>query len=85
MNFSSLIASSRDPEKVSLTVKSGLLQVLAILTTLGVSSVGALDAGALTMLVEHIGDFVAAGMHIVSLAGMIWGIVRKAFPKNASF
>lgn len=67
MDIKSLIASSADPEKVSLFIKS--IVVLAIL--FGIDTTVANQAGGyLTSLVIGIGMVISAGT-------ALWGLVRK--------
>lgn len=62
-----LIYSSANPQKFALTLKAGV----ALLVLFGV------DQTVGDMLVDNIGGFILSVVQTVSLAGLIWGGVRK--------
>lgn len=80
--FEKLVESSRNPNKVSLTVSSTLLQVAAMITAFGVNAVASLDPNVITQIAENVGEIVAGIMSLVSLVGVTWGLIRKAFPRS---
>ncbi len=81
-----LLASSVDPEKLSLTVKGVLggaaTLILLLATSFGVS----VSQGDLQTAIDGIGDLIVAIGGIVSTAAVVYGAVRKivvAFKKRS--
>ena len=74
-----LLASSHNPEKLSLMVKSAGLQVVALIVLLGpfLGLTGVGLEGALTGIVENLSQIVGGILSLVSLAGVSYGAIRK--------
>lgn len=62
------LASSADPEKISLSVKAGAVVILPALTA--VLSLVGIDAGWLS-------DLVNAGVGTVGSICLLWGVIRR--------
>ncbi len=75
-----IIQSSKDPAKVSLTVRGILLQIVpVILIVAKLYGIESLDENVLTALAEAITTVVAAALSLVSVLMITWGLVRKVF------
>lgn len=69
------IRSSKDPQKIALTVKAGVPFVITILTTLGLSFTN-IDVQDLT---GTIGDFVFNLVQAISFIATAYGLGRKIY------
>lgn len=78
----SIILSSKDPAKVSLTLRGILLQVVPVILVVSkLYGIETLDESALTALAEVITEIVAGVLSLVSVVMIAWGLVRKIFAR----
>lgn len=79
--FKKLIASSANPEKVSLTVKSMAVGVIPFLVMISAYTAVDLSAVELNALLESILSFINAVLGVVATAGVVFGLGRKIYYK----
>lgn len=77
-----IIQSSKDPAKVSLTVRGVLLQIVPVVLVFSkLYGIESLDETVLTALAESITEIVAAVLSLVSVIMIAWGLIRKVFAR----
>lgn len=72
-----VLISSKDPTKVSLTVKGALLSIVPIFIALSNLTSLKLESEQLTLIVEIVAQFIQAIFGAVSLIVTAYGLVRK--------
>lgn len=77
MKLPSLLQSSVDPKKLSLTVKAVILGVIPFLAI--IKAVTGLDIapGVIEQIADTAGQAITAIWAAVSLIGILWGLIRK--------
>jgi hypothetical protein len=77
-----VVTSTKDPTKLSLTVKGLMLQIVPFIL-LGVGIAGGATVGLegqLNQIVENASKGVALAVELVSLLMVTWGLIRKVLP-----
>lgn len=73
----SIIVSSQDPAKLSLTVRGLLVQALpVIMLVLQAFGIGAIEAD-IAAIIEGVTNLIAIVLTFIGVAMSTWGIVRK--------
>lgn len=67
------LGSSQDPSKVSLSIKAGLISIIAVLAAIGID----VKSLQLNILVEQVFLLVELGIQAIPIVATIWGIIRK--------
>lgn len=72
--------SSVNPQELSLTVKSTLLALVpTVVTVIKIFGIDALDENFLKDIIEGLANVVMYGGYLISAAGIVWGLLRKAW------
>ncbi len=77
--FEKILASSKNSENVSLTIKGLLMNLVAVVIFVGGSAV---DTVVLNSAVDAIASVVATVVLLVGQVQVAWGLIRKLNPKN---
>lgn len=79
----SVLRSSQDPEKLSLTIKGLLVQFVPVMVlALQAFGIGAIEAD-LVAIIEAVTQLIAIISSVAGLTMTIWGMIRKMFnPDN---
>lgn len=80
--FNKLLASSQNPEEVSLVVKSTLLLIVPLV--IGLAKHYGFDQitdDTIKSFIDLIAQIVTAGLSLVALFGVAWGFIRKFIKK----
>ena len=77
-----ILRSSKDPSKVSLTIKGLAAFIPSILILTGFLQIDTVTELQLTNLLDSIADTTVAALSVVSGFVTIWGIVRKFIPNK---
>lgn len=80
----SLLQSSRDPRKVSLTVKGVLLQIVPVVLifTGNITGFEAVTEDSLNALIDAATQSLALGIELISMLMVTWGMLRKMLPSR---
>jgi hypothetical protein len=77
-----ILRSSKDPSKISLTIKGAAAFIPSILILTGFLGINTVTELQLTNLVDSVADTTVAVLSVVSGIVTIWGIVRKFIPSK---
>lgn len=75
-----ILRSSKDPTKVSLTIKGAAAFIPSVLILTGFLNINTVTELQLTNLLDSVADTTVAALSVVSGAVTIWGIIRKFIP-----
>ena len=78
-----ILRSSKDPSKVSLTIKGLTAFIPSILILTGFLQIDTVTELQLTNLLDSVADTTVAALSVVSGAVPIWGIIRKFIPTES--
>ena len=77
-----VLTSTKDPSKLSLTVKGLMLQIVPFIL-LGVGIVGGGSVGLesdMEVIIEGVTQIVALAVELASVVMVTWGLIRKVLP-----
>jgi hypothetical protein len=77
-----ILISSKDPAKISLTIKGAAVSIPSVLILTGFLGINTVTELQLTNLVDSVADTTVAALSVVSGIVTIWGIIRKFTPTN---
>lgn len=77
-----ILQSSQDPDQLSLTVKGVLSALIPVAGAILVWTGHSVDNATLQAIVDAIGNLIIVGGTAVSMFATLWGLIRKALPKE---
>lgn len=81
--FSKILASSRNPENISLTIKGALGTLVPVVVMFAkAKGFDHIDSAQLNHIVDLIADLAVTVSGLISLSAVIWGSVRKLLPNK---
>lgn len=80
-----LILSSKDPNKIALTVRGALYSIVPIIITIAGLTNIEIQQDTLEAVIEMISSVIQIGLGIVASVMVLWGLVRKIWSTIAGW